>query len=176
MIQELKLKIKECIENYVLTTYEKTVTAVVEQPKNMEMGDIAVPVFTVMKTIGKPLPMVVTEIKELLLANFSSIKEINPTGGFLNVRVEKEEMCSNILKEVVTNLDNYANSNIGKGKTVVIDYSSPNIAKSFSIGHLRSTMIGNSLKLINRKCGYDVVGINYLGDWGTQFGKMIVAY
>ena len=148
MIQELKLKIKECIENYVLTTYEKTVTAVVEQPKNMEMGDIAVPVFTVMKTIGKPLPMVVTEIKELLLANFSSIKEINPTGGFLNVRVEKEEMCSNILKEVVTNLDNYANSNIGEGKTVVIDYSSPNIAKSFSIGHLRSTMIGNSLKLI----------------------------
>ena len=176
MIQELKLKIKECIENYVLTTYGKTVTAVVEQPKNMEMGDIAVPVFTVMKTIGKPLPMVVTEIKELLLANFSSIKEINPTGGFLNVRVEKEEMCSNILKEVVTNLDNYANSNIGEGKTVVIDYSSPNIAKSFSIGHLRSTMIGNSLKLINRKCGYDVVGINYLGDWGTQFGKMIVAY
>ena len=176
MIQELKLKIKECIENYVLTTYEKEVTAVVEQPKNMEMGDIAVPVFVVMKTIGKPLPQVVTEIKDLLLANFSSIKEINPTGGFLNVRVEKEEMCSNILKEVVNNLDAYASNNCGNGNTVVIDYSSPNIAKSFSIGHLRSTMIGNSLKLIYRKCGYNVVGINYLGDWGTQFGKMIVAY
>ena len=176
MIQELKLKIKECIENYVLTTYGKEVTAVVEQPKNMEMGDIAVPVFVVMKTIGKPLPQVVTEIKELLLSNFSSIKEINPTGGFLNVRVEKEEMCSNILKEVIDNLDNYGNSTLGLDKTVVIDYSSPNIAKSFSIGHLRSTMIGNSLKLIYRKCGYNVVGINYLGDWGTQFGKMIVAY
>ena len=176
MIQELKLKIKECIENYVLTNYQKEVTAVVEQPKNMEMGDIAVPVFSVMKTIGKPLPAVVTEIKELLLESFSVIKEINPTGGFLNVRVEKEEMCSNILKEVVNNLDAYATSSVGAGKTVVIDYSSPNIAKSFSIGHLRSTMIGNSLKLIYRKCGYDVVGINYLGDWGTQFGKMIVAY
>ena len=176
MIQELKLKIKECIENYVLTNYQKEVTAVVEQPKNMEMGDIAVPVFSVMKTIGKPLPAVVTEIKELLLESFSAIKEINPTGGFLNVRVEKEEMCSNILKEVVNNLDSYATNTIGNGKTVVIDYSSPNIAKSFSIGHLRSTMIGNSLKLIYRKCGYDVVGINYLGDWGTQFGKMIVAY
>ena len=176
MIQELKLKIKECIENYVFKTYGKEVSAVVEQPKNMEMGDIAVPVFVVMKAIGKPLPQVVVEIKELLLENFNSIKEINPTGGFLNVRVEKEEMCSNILKEVVTNLDNYASNNSGNGSTVVIDYSSPNIAKSFSIGHLRSTMIGNSLKLIYRKCGYNVVGINYLGDWGTQFGKMIVAY
>lgn len=176
MIQELKIKIKEYIESYVESTYGKSVTAVVEQPKNMEMGDIAVPVFTVMKTIGKPLPAVVEEIKGILLENFSAIKEIVPTGGFLNIRVEKEEICSNILKEVVTNLDNYGNSEVGKGKTVVIDYSSPNIAKSFSIGHLRSTMIGNSLKLINRKCGYDVVGINYLGDWGTQFGKMIVAY
>lgn len=176
MIQELKSKIKECIESYVLTTYGKEVTAIVEQPKNMELGDIAVPVFTVMKTIGKPLPQVVVEIKELLLSSFSSIKEVNPTGGFLNVRVEKEEMCSNILKDVVNNLDNYGNSNVGDGQTVVIDYSSPNIAKSFSIGHLRSTMIGNSLKLIHQKCGYDVVGINYLGDWGTQFGKMIVAY
>ena len=176
MIQELKVKIKEFIESYVNTTYGKEVVAVVEQPKNMEMGDIAVPVFSVMKTIGKPLPAVVAEIQDLLLANFTSIKEINPTGGFLNIRVEKEEICSNILKEVVCNLENYGNSTVGSGKTVVIDYSSPNIAKSFSIGHLRSTMIGNSLKLINRKCGYDVIGINYLGDWGTQFGKMIVAY
>ena len=129
MIQELKLKIKECIENYVSSTYGKEVTAVVEQPKNMEMGDLAVPVFVVMKTIGKPLPQVVTEIKELLLSNFSTIKEINPTGGFLNVRVEKEEMCSNILKEVVTNLDNYASNNSGNNNTVVIDYSSPIIVE-----------------------------------------------
>ena len=176
MISGLKIKIKECVEKYVLDTYGKEISAVVEQPKNMEMGDIAVPVFVVMKAIGKPLPQVVSEIKELLLNSFSLIKEIVPTGGFLNIRVKKEGICTDILKEAVTNLSNYGNSEIGKGKTVVIDYSSPNIAKSFSIGHLRSTMIGNSLKLINRKCGYDVVGINYLGDWGTQFGKMIVAY
>ena len=153
MIQELKLKIKECIENYVLTTYGKEVTAVVEQPKNMEMGDIAVPVFVVMKTIGKPLPQVVAEIKGLLLSSFSAIKEINPTGGFLNVRVEKEEMCSNILKEVVSNLDDYASNETGVGSTVVIDYSSPNIAKSFSIGHLRSTMIGNSFSINSSTTG-----------------------
>ena len=176
MISGLKIKIKECVEKYVLDTYGKEISAVVEQPKNMEMGDIAVPVFVVMKTIGKPLPQVVTEIKELLLNSFTLIKEIVPTGGFLNIRVKKEGICTDILKEAVTNLGNYGNSEVGNGKTIVIDYSSPNIAKSFSIGHLRSTMIGNSLKLINRKCGYDVVGINYLGDWGTQFGKMIVAY
>ena len=176
MISGLKIRIKEYVEKYVLDTYGKEIAAVVEQPKNMEMGDIAVPVFVVMKAVGKPLPQVVTEIKELLLNSFSLIKEIVPTGGFLNIRVKKEGICTDILKEAVTNLDNYGNNESGLGKTVVIDYSSPNIAKSFSIGHLRSTMIGNSLKLINRKCGYNVVGINYLGDWGTQFGKMIVAY
>ena len=176
MILELKVKIKQYIEEYVLATYGKTVVAVVEQPKNMDMGDIAVPVFSVMKAIGKPLPQVVVEIKELLLEKFDLIKEINPTGGFLNIRVKKEGITTNILKEVIVNEGNYGSCNIGENKTVVIDYSSPNIAKSFSIGHLRSTMIGNSLKLIYRKCGYNVVGINYLGDWGTQFGKMIVAY
>lgn len=176
MISGLKIQIKECVEKYVLDTYGKEVTAVVEQPKNMDMGDIAVPVFVVMKTIGKPLPQVVTEIKELLLNSFSLIKEIVPTGGFLNIRVKKDGICTDILKEAVSKGGEYGNSEVGSGKTVVIDYSSPNIAKSFSIGHLRSTMIGNSLKLINRKCGYKVVGINYLGDWGTQFGKMIVAY
>ena len=176
MISGLKIKIKSCVEEYVLNTYGKEISAVVEQPKNMEMGDIAVPVFVVMKAIGKPLPQVVTEIKELLLNSFAVIKEIVPTGGFLNIRVKKEGICTDILKEAITLGENYGNSDLGAGKTVVIDYSSPNIAKSFSIGHLRSTMIGNSLKLINRKCGYDVVGINYLGDWGTQFGKMIVAF
>jgi arginyl-tRNA synthetase len=176
MISGLKIKIKSCVEEYVLNTYGKEISAVVEQPKNMEMGDIAVPVFVVMKAIGKPLPQVVTEIKELLLNSFAVIKEIVPTGGFLNIRVKKEGICTDILKEAITLGENYGNSDFGAGKTVVIDYSSPNIAKSFSIGHLRSTMIGNSLKLINRKCGFDVVGINYLGDWGTQFGKMIVAF
>ena len=176
MISGLKVQIKECVEKYVLNTYGKEITAVVEQPKNMEMGDIAVPVFVVMKTIGKPLPAVVAEIKDLLLNSFAIINEIVPTGGFLNIRVKKDGICTDILKEAVTQGANYGNNDFGKDKTVVIDYSSPNIAKSFSIGHLRSTMIGNSLKLINRKCGYDVVGINYLGDWGTQFGKMIVAY
>ena len=100
MIQELKLKIKECIENYVLTTYEKEVTAVVEQPKNMEMGDIAVPVFSVMKTIGKPLPAVVTEIKELLLqkSNLSNEnKKLEDKNKKLSAK--KQELEDKVKKE-----------------------------------------------------------------------------
>ena len=129
-----------------------------------------------MKAIRKPLPEVVAFVKTLLLESFDVISEINPTGGFLNIRVKKTEICANILKEAVNKLGDFGNNDFGLDKNVVIDYSSPNIAKSFSIGHLRSTMIGNSLKLIYRKCGYNVFGINYLGDWGTQFGKMIIAY
>lgn len=176
MIQDLKIKIKQKIEEYVKENYGIEVVAVVEQPKNLDMGDIAVPVFSVMKAIRKPLPEVVAFVKTLLLESFDVISEINPTGGFLNIRVKKSEICANILKEAVNKLGDFGNNDFGLDKNVVIDYSSPNIAKSFSIGHLRSTMIGNSLKLIYRKCGYNVFGINYLGDWGTQFGKMIIAY
>lgn len=176
MIQDLKIKIKQKIEEYVKENYGIEVVAVVEQPKNLDMGDIAVPVFSVMKAIRKPLPEVVAFVKTLLLESFDVISEINPTGGFLNIRVKKTEICANILKEAVNKLGDFGNNDFGLDKNVVIDYSSPNIAKSFSIGHLRSTMIGNSLKLIYRKCGYNVFGINYLGDWGTQFGKMIIAY
>lgn len=175
MISELKIQIKNRIENYVQEKYDTMVTAVVEQPKNIEMGDISVPVFSLLKILKKPLPEVVSEIKTLL-EEIELIDSVNPTGGFLNIRVKKGNLCGNLLKNVILKQEKYGESDYGKGQTVVIDYSSPNIAKSFSIGHLRSTMIGNSLKLIYRKCGYNVVGINYLGDWGTQFGKMIVAY
>ena len=97
-------------------------------------------------------------------------------GPFINILVDKGEVAESILKNVLNIKSSYGESSVGNGKTVVLDYSSPNIAKSFSIGHLRSTMIGNSLKLIFNKAGYKTVGIDYLGDWGTQFGKMIVAY
>lgn len=176
MISELKQNIKSSVEKYVLEKYNIEAICVVEQPKNMEMGDIAIPVFSIMKALKKPLPEVVNEIKTFLTETFPEIKEIIPTGGFLNLKVEKEELCAKMLCEVIDEGADYGHNAIGTDQTVVIDYSSPNIAKSFSVGHLRSTMIGNSLKLIYRKCGYNVVGINYLGDWGTQFGKMIVAY
>ena len=176
MIQLLKSEIKEKLEQYILDSFGETVSVVVEQPKNLNLGDISVPVFSLLKVLRKPLPEVVELVSNFLKDNFKMISEVTPTGGFVNIRINKEELCKNILFDIVDKPELVGKSSIGSGKNIVIDYSSPNIAKSFSVGHLRSTMIGNSLKLIYQNLGYNVTGINYLGDWGTQFGKMIVAY
>ncbi len=97
-------------------------------------------------------------------------------GPYVNIFYNRSVVSNHILKTILAEKEKYGQHHFGQEKTVVIDYSSPNIAKPFSMGHLRSTMIGNALKHIAEKCGYEVVGINYIGDWGTQFGKLITAY
>lgn len=175
MIDNIKQEIKSCLEKYYFDTYQINANVIVEEPKNPAMGDIALPMFTVIKALRKPVNEITAEVKEVILNNFSSISAVNPTGPFVNIMLNKEEVSSQIIKSVYEMKNNFGSSNVGDGETMVIDYSSPNIAKAFSVGHLRSTMIGNSLKHILQKCGYNTVGINYVGDWGTQFGKMIVA-
>lgn len=168
MIEQIKKKIKSTIE-------EKTALEnIVVQEAKMEGFDLAIPLFGYAKTLRKPLP----EIYELFKETLKNVHEVSETqflNGFLNISLERVNLSGNILKTVFFEKENYG-SNPKNDQVVVIDYSSPNIAKNFSVGHLRSTMIGNSLKLLHQKAGYEVVGINYLGDWGTQFGKMIVAY
>lgn len=171
MINQIKKNIKDFLDS----KYEG-INLIVEEPKDKKMGDLSVPVFPIVKTLKRPLNDVVNEVKELLQNNFKVIKEISNVGGFINIKLNKEDLAFNIIKEVLEKDSHYGESKIGENKLTALDYSSPNIAKSFSIGHLRSTIIGNSLKLINQKCGYKTYAINYLGDWGTQFGKMIVAY
>ena len=174
MIEEIKQEIKSKLETYLEEKYGQKINVIVEEPKNPAMGDIAIPTFTIFKTLGKPMPEIVEVVKTFISSNFDIVKEVNPTGPFVNVLLDKEKVAVSILNNAV-NDPNFGKSNKGCGKTIVLDYSSPNIAKAFSVGHLRSTMIGNSLKLIMQKCGYKTVAINYLGDWGTQFGMMIVA-
>ena len=175
MIEEIKQQIKECLEKYYKETYNVDANIIVEEPKNPAMGDIALPMFTMIKTLKKPVPEITKEASDVISKAFDVIENINPTGPFINIVLNKALISKHIIKDVFEKKEEYGTSTIGCGQTVVLDYSSPNIAKSFSVGHLRSTMIGNSLKLILNRCGYKTVSINYLGDWGTQFGKMIVA-
>ena len=176
MIDDIKQTLKKGLEAYYNKNYGISLNLTIEEPKKASMGDISVPMFLVVKELKKPLPEVVMEACDVIKTLSPFIKEVNPTGPFINIIVDKGIVSEAVLKNVFDMNGNYGDSNIGNGKTIVLDYSSPNIAKSFSIGHLRSTMIGNSLKLIFQKAGYKTVGIDYLGDWGTQFGKMIVAY
>lgn len=176
MIQQIKLEIKKYLEKYYLEKYQTAINIIVEEPKKAELGDISIPMFSVVKTLRKPLPEITSEVKEALINNFKVIDSINVMGAFVNIMINKSEFASEVINTILNEQENYGNKDLGKDETIVLDYSSPNIAKSFSVGHLRSTMIGNSVKLILQKCGYKTVSINYLGDWGTQFGKMIVAY
>jgi len=175
MINRIKNELKIKLEQYYKEKYNIEIQIIVEEPKNSNMGDISIPMFSVVKSLRKPMPEIVNEAISVI-TNDEFIKEIKPIGAYVNIFVNKDKLAVDIIKEALNQDSNFGSSNIGEGKNVTLDYSSPNIAKSFSIGHLRSTMIGNSLKLIFKKCGYNTYSINYLGDWGTQFGKMIVAY
>lgn len=175
MIDNIKFEIKNKLEAYYHEKYNIDLVVVVEEPKNVSLGDISIPTFSILKTLKKPMPEVIKEVIEVI-EKMSFISEIKPVGAFINIFIDKANISNAIINKILKDDSNYGSSNIGSGKNIVLDYSSPNIAKSFSIGHLRSTMIGNSLKLIFKKCGFNTISINYLGDWGTQFGKMIVAY
>ena len=176
MIEQLKNEIKNKLESFYKEKYNTDISIIVEEPKNASLGDISIPMFTVVKALRKPMPQLLAEAVDYLNSLQLPILQINSVQAFINLFVDKSQLSLSILSKCLEDDSHYGDSNIGNGLNVTLDYSSPNIAKTFSIGHLRSTMIGNSLKLILQKCGYKTFAINYLGDWGTQFGKMIVAY
>lgn len=145
----------------------------IEIPPNAELGDYAFPCFKLAKTLRKAPPMIATEIKENIAIDGEIIEKIDVVGGYLNIYINKETLIKTTLGEVASKKEEYGSSNLGDGKNVVIEYSSPNIAKPFHIGHLRTTVIGGALYKIYKFLGYNVIGINYLGDWGMQFGKVL---
>lgn len=147
----------------------------IEIPQNSDMGDYAFPCFKLAKVLRKAPPMIANELAEKIVKP-DFIEKIEVVNAYINFYIDKSVYVGTILGEVIKKGKEYGKSEIGKGKTVVIDYSSPNIAKPFHIGHLRSTVIGKALYNIYSAIGYNCVGINHLGDWGTQFGKLIVAY
>lgn len=147
----------------------------IETPPNPEMGDLAFPCFRLAKTLRKAPPVIAKELTEKLSLP-QGFSRMEAAGGYLNFFVEKGGFASGAIQRVLSEGDFYGRSNVGEGKTVCVEFSSINIAKPFSIGHLPTTMIGNALSRIFDALGYKVERINHLGDWGTQFGKMIVAF
>ena len=147
----------------------------IEIPKDASNGDYAFPCFRLAKELRKAPPLIANEIKEKIELDENIIEKVEIAGGYLNFYVNKKALAKEVLSEIANN-SSYGKSNIGEGKNIVIDYSSPNIAKPFHIGHLRSTVIGAALYNIYKYLGYNTIGINHLGDYGTQFGKLIEGY
>ena len=153
---------------------EEELETYIETPKDSKNGDYAFPCFKLAKELKKAPPAIANEIKEKLEVK-NEIEKMDVAGGYLNFYINKKILVEEILKEFSENKQ-YGKSNVGNGRNIVIDYSAPNIAKQFHIGHLRSTVIGGALYNIYKYLGYNVTGINHLGDYGTQFGKLIEGY
>ncbi len=153
----------------------ETVYSLLEFPPDEKLGDVSLPCFKLSKTMRKAPPVIANEIYSAISTENSVFDKVEAVGGYLNFFISHDAFAKDVINDVLGN-ENYGSSDVGNGKTVVIDYSAPNIAKPFHIGHLPSTVIGNSLYRIYGYMGYNTVGVNHLGDWGTQFGTMIVAY
>ncbi len=154
---------------------ETTILSLLEVPPDFNLGDYAFPCFSLAKQLHKSPVKIAEALKEKLDSQHDRrFQKVEAVKGYLNIYVDKKYFIEQVLEQIKN--DTLLSQDIGQGKTICLDYSSPNIAKKFHIGHLRTTIIGNSLSKIYQKLGYKVVRINHLGDWGTQFGKLIVAY
>ncbi len=150
------------------------IAGMLEYPPDASMGDLALPCFKLSKSMRRSPVQIATALAEAITDE--CIDRVENLNGYLNFYLNNAYFGETVVKNVLAQGERYGAHTFGEGKTVVLDYSSPNVAKPFHIGHLGSTMIGHSLKKLHEFVGYHCVGINYLGDWGTQFGKMIVAY
>ena len=169
----MKEKIAALLSEKIEALSTEQVMELLEQPPKPELGDYAFPCFRLAKELRKAPPIIASDIcSQIEKPDF--IDRIETQGAYINFFTLKDAFAKEVISKAID--DNYGSFETGKGKTICIDYSSPNVAKNFHVGHLRTTVIGNSLYKIYSKLGYNVERINHLGDWGTQFGKLIVAY
>ncbi len=168
----MKEKIINLLDQTIKELDKEKISEILEIPPKEDMGDYAFPCFQLAKIFRKAPNMIAQEIAEKIPES-PDLSKVKAAGPYVNFYADKEQFAKEVLNKIG---ENYGASNEGEGKTICIDYSSPNVAKNFHVGHLRTTIIGNSLYHIFTKLGYHVERINHLGDWGTQFGKLIVAY
>ena len=174
-MQDFKIAIANCLKEKIEDLTLEEIVALIEVPPNKEMGDFAFPCFKLAKIFRKAPNMIAADLAENIEAN-GAISKVMPLGGYVNFFVNKSQLAETVINDVLTKKEKYGHSDLGQEKAVVIDFSSPNIAKPFHIGHIRTTVIGNALYKIYDSQGYNVVRVNHLGDYGTQFGKLIVAF
>ena len=174
-MQDFKIAIANCLKEKIEDLTLEEIVALIEVPPNKEMGDFAFPCFKLAKVFRKAPNMIAADLAENIEAK-GAISKVMPLGGYVNFFVNKSELAETVINDVLTKKEKYGHTDLGQDKAVVIDFSSPNIAKPFHIGHIRTTVIGNALYKIYDSQGYNVVRVNHLGDYGTQFGKLIVAF
>ncbi len=179
-MQTIKKRIAEQIVAGVLAINQEAVlnaddvAAMLEYPPDPTMGDLAFPCFKLSKTLRRAPVQIATALCESI--KDEAVERVGAVNGYLNITLSNTYLASAVIPEILQQGEKYGSQTYGKGKMVVLDYSSPNVAKPFHIGHLGTTVIGHSLRKLHEFVGYECYGINYLGDWGTQFGKLIVAY
>ena len=172
------LNFKNQIAKYIANTINMPIDEIenfIETPKDKNNGDYAFPCFRLAKQFKKAPPLIAEEIKQKIQIDENYISKVEIAGGYLNFYINKQLQVDELLKAFSEN-EEFGKSKFGEGKNIIVEYSSPNIAKPFHIGHLRTTLIGNCLYRVYKYLGYNTTGINHLGDYGTQFGKMIEAY
>lgn len=161
-------------EAYQLDNSVEEITEALEYPPDETLGDVAFPCFRYAKVLRMAPPKIAASLAELISGE--EYTSVTAAGGYVNFKISPVYLEKSVLSAVESQKEKYGGSDMGKGKTVVLDYSSPNTSKPFHIGHLGTTVIGHCLKLLHQFVGYDCVGVNHLGDWGTQNGKQIVAF
>jgi arginyl-tRNA synthetase len=174
---ELKTRLAERIAAEVGLSVEE-ILDMLEAPRQPEHGDLALPCFRLAKTLRKPPPKIAEELREKLLSGQlpAGVTKVETVAGYLNFTFATAKVGGELLRQVLSAGGAFGGSEVGKGQRIVLEFSSVNVAKPFGIGHLRSTIIGAALQRVYDKLGYETISINHLGDWGTQFGKLIVAY
>src|SRR3989344_5986343 len=153
----------------------KQILSLIEIPPSQNLGDYAFPCFSLAKIFKKSPNDIAQDLAKKLSAD-RNFEKVEANGPYINYFINRNLIAENILKKILKEKNNYGSNKKGKGRKIVVDFSSPNIAKPFGIGHLRSTIIGNSLSNISQYLGFKTARLNYLGDWGTPFGKIILGY
>ncbi|GAA0710372.1 arginine--tRNA ligase [Paraclostridium ghonii] len=174
-MQDFKVEVAKLLKEKIEDLSLEEIVKLIEIPPNSEMGDYAFPCFRLAKVFRKAPNMIAADLAQSIEVK-DAISKVEPTGGYVNFFVNKSQLAKNVINDVLTQGKKYGRSEIGKGQNVIVEFSSPNIAKPFHIGHIRTTVIGNALYKIYESQGFNTTRINHLGDYGTQFGKLIVAF